>query len=360
MQKKIAISLSLSVLISIVALYLAFRNVPLRELYQYLKIANYWWLIPAVVVIVLTFVLRVFRWQLILRSARPIPFWPAFHPLMIGFMMNCILPGRVGELARPVLLKQQRRIPMATGFATVAAERLFDIVVLILLFTAVFGTISSKPDVLVHFGSRSLSHQTLQSAAAISIRMGLLLLAILVLFTIPQVRNAIVRLLTALACWTRLTDSRFGTFIQKVVTFGTTFIDHFAQGLSLVSHPMRLAGCAALTAMIWALTVLIYYLVAQGFPGLELTLWQWTTVMVIVCFFIALPSVPGFWGLWEAGGVFALSLFNIGNQAAVGFTLVNHAIQIIPVILIGLLSALIASVNILQLGRLENDPAQNT
>ena len=69
-------------------------------------------------------------------------------------------------------------------------------------------------------------------------------------------------------------------------------------------------------------------------------------MMVIICFFISLPSVPGWWGLWEAGGVFALSLFGISAKDAAGFTLANHAIQVIPVILIGIVSAMILSVNI--------------
>jgi hypothetical protein len=71
-------------------------------------------------------------------------------------------------------------------------------------------------------------------------------------------------------------------------------------------------------------------------------------VMVIICLFIALPSVPGYWGLWEAGGVFAMSLFGIPENAAAGFTLANHAVQLFPVIIVGFISAVITSVNIWQ------------
>jgi hypothetical protein len=71
-------------------------------------------------------------------------------------------------------------------------------------------------------------------------------------------------------------------------------------------------------------------------------------VMIIICLFIALPSVPGFWGLWEAGGVFALSLFGVSTNAAAGFTLANHGIQLFPIIFVGFISAVITSVNIWQ------------
>jgi hypothetical protein len=62
--------------------------------------------------------------------------------------------------------------------------------------------------------------------------------------------------------------------------------------------------------------------------------------MVIICFFIALPSVPGFWGLWEAAGVFALSFHGISNDHAAGYALFSHAFSITPVIVAGGLSCL--------------------
>ena len=73
--------------------------------------------------------------------------------------------------------------------------------------------------------------------------------------------------------------------------------------------------------------------------------------MIIVCFFIALPSVPGFWGLWEAGGVFALSVFGVSVKDAAGYTLVNHAVQMFPVIFVGLASAIVTGINIRRLTR---------
>jgi hypothetical protein len=75
---------------------------------------------------------------------------------------------------------------------------------------------------------------------------------------------------------------------------------------------------------------------------------QWFAVIVMICFFIALPSVPGYWGLWEAGGIFAMRLFGISAEAAAGATLLNHALQVLPVMVVGLVSALITSVNIVQ------------
>ena len=117
--------------------------------------------------------------------------------------------------------------------------------------------------------------------------------------------------------------------------------------------------CAGYSVLVWGLQACSYYLFSLGSPGINLTYLEITTVMVIICIFISLPSVPGWWGLWEAGGVFALSLFGISAKDAAGFTLANHAIQVIPVILIGFVSAMILSVNIRRLsfeGKKIKDP----
>ena len=80
----------------------------------------------------------------------------------------------------------------------------------------------------------------------------------------------------------------------------------------------------------------------------------------ITCFFIALPSVPGFWGVWEAGGVFALALFGVSAKDAAGFTLANHAVQMIPIIIVGLVSAMIIGVDIWQVSYGEDRIHDNT
>ena len=84
------------VVLSAVALYFAFRNVPIAELFKYLACINYIWLFPAVLITIFSFLLRAVRWQIILESTHKVNVWQLFHPMMIGFMVNCVLPGRLG------------------------------------------------------------------------------------------------------------------------------------------------------------------------------------------------------------------------------------------------------------------------
>lgn len=137
-SKKLTLSLLAGTVISAAALYFALRNVPLNRLGDYFSAINYLWAVPSVVMVVLCFLLRALRWQVILGSNRKIGFWRAYHPMMIGFLINCVLPGRVGEVARPIILQRKEAVPFSTGLATVAAERVFDIGMLVAFSSACF------------------------------------------------------------------------------------------------------------------------------------------------------------------------------------------------------------------------------
>lgn len=358
MPKKLLIPLITGCLISALTLYLAFRNVPMDELLAYIGTINYWWILPTIVILGLTFVLRTFRWMIILKDICDVTFWQAFHPTMIGFMMNCVLPGRVGELARPALLKKDRGIPMTTGLATVAAERFFDLFILITLFALLFSTITGRPDLEGDYFGLRLDSQIIQTVAAGMIRLSIAILCCIVILTISHTRNFIKRMIALSGRYLIRLTPRLENPIRKCIDILLKIIDNIAVGLSLVRNPTQLLLCLGTTLMIWYLTALSYLVFALGCPGITLSLMEFTTVMVIICFVIALPSVPGFWGLWEAGGVFALALFGIAEKDALGFTLVNHAAQVFPIIGIGLISALITSVNIIQLTQAE--PAENS
>ena len=349
MSKKLTISLVIGTIVSALTLYLSFRNVPLTQLAAYIRTINYGWVVSAIALGIATFILRTLRWQIILGNIERIRFWQAFHPLMIGFMVNCVLPGRVGELARPVLLKQKRGVSVTTGIATVAAERIFDIATLILLFSFVFATVADRPDLGGNYFGFHLDSAVLKSAAWGMIRLSAALIAFIAFLLVGPTRRLIKGVVEKIGRHLAFRIPRFQSKILNMAGFITRTIENFATGLSLVRSPVNLLACAVLTLLIWGLTAFAYLVCAKGCPGIELSFLELTTVMVVICFAIALPSVPGFWGLWEAAGVFALSIFGVAEKDALGFTLVNHAAQVFPVIVIGFVSALITSVNILKL-----------
>jgi len=347
MKKNMTISFIAGVLLSAVAFYFASEEVSIAELFKYLASINYLWVLPAVLVTVFSFMLRAVRWQIILESTRRISFRSAFHPMMIGFMINCVLPGRLGEVARPVILQKKEKVPFATGLATVVAERVFDICLLLLLFMLTAGGLKIDPDQYVTFKTYQLNQETLQTIFDTMLMLAAMLIAGIVIFSIGKARDLIYSAILLTPGVFFFAGKQFKAAVRrKICEPVINILKNIAQGFALIRYPKKILLCAGLSALIWGLQACSYYLISLGSPGINLTYIEITTVMVIICIFISLPSVPGWWGLWEAGGVFALSLFGISAKDALGFTLANHAIQVIPVILIGFISAMILSVNI--------------
>ncbi|MFC1816176.1 lysylphosphatidylglycerol synthase transmembrane domain-containing protein [Thermodesulfobacteriota bacterium] len=348
MRKNIIISLMLGVIVSTVAFYFAFKNVPFDDLLSYVKSINYLWILPSIAVALISFILRAFRWQVILSTVREINFWRAFNPMMIGFMINCIFPGRAGELARPIILKKKDNVPFTTGLATVAAERMFDVSLLITFFTVVLAFVRIDPDLNITYGTYHLNREILEAVGRGMLKLCLVLIAGIIMISIAKIREIIIRLIiNKIPMLFFGSSSVFKSKIRdKVCMPLVRVVENFAAGFSLVRHPQKIAICVGLSFFVWGLSALSYYFMALGCPGIDLSFLEISAVMIIICFFIALPSVPGFWGIWEAGGVFALSIFGVSSKAAAGMTLVNHAIQMFPVIIVGFISAIVTGVNI--------------
>ena len=349
MSKKLLISLVIGTLLSAVTLYLSFRNVPIGQLAAYLGTINYWWILPTIAILFTTFILRTLRWQLILINISKIEFRQAFHPLMIGFMINCVLPGRVGEIARPLVLNRKESVPVSTGLATVAVERIFDLIILLLLFLAVSSFVRFAPGFNVTFGGYRLNYEVLVTVFNGMLKIGFLMVIGLFLVTLSKTRALANRLILSAPelLFFASTSSR-DWLKEKVCRSAVRIIENIATGMALIKDPKRITICFIYSLAVWFFTALSYYLFSIGCPQINLTLSEITAVMVIICFVIALPSVPGYWGLWEAGGVFAMLLFGVSESEAAGYTLANHAVQIVPVVLVGLVSTWISGVNIRQ------------
>ena len=350
MNKKMTVSFIVGLVLSAVALYFAFRNVPIGDLISYLASINYFWVLPALVMVVISFYLRAVRWQIILTSSRKITVWRAFHPMMIGFMINCILPGRLGEVARPVILQKKEKIPFTTGLATVAAERMFDICLLLFLFIVTISAIQIRPDINVAFGKYHLNRETLDIIFGGMLKLATVLIAGIIFISIGRIREFFYQFIRFLPQLFFFVGEKFKkTFQHRLCEPFINIIENIAQGFALIRYPKKIILCCIFSLLIWSLLALSYFLFSLGSPGINLTFFELSVVMVVICFFISLPSVPGWWGLWEAAGVFAMSLFGVSSKEAAGFTLANHALQVFPVIIVGLVSAMILSVNIRQI-----------
>jgi len=331
--------------VSLGALYLAFRNVPLADLRTYLTGVDYRYLALSLILVMGILILKAHRWRVILGATTAVGFPYAFHSMMVGFMLNCVLPGRPGELARPLMLSRKQDMPFATALSTVVAERILDTVTILALLAWVLGALDLASAESIDFAGYRIDGALVVSVGRATLVLALALLAAVGLLRLEAVQRWIKSLFHRLPLWIPgLTPMQRQWLAERVSRPLSALLDQAILGMAMVGRPRRLAACVGLSLAIWLLTSFSFYILSLGFPVIDLSLVQMTAVMVVIAFCIALPSVPGWWGLWEAGGIFALSLMGIAPGPAAGFTLVNHAIQIFPIIVIGLGSALISGV----------------
>src|SRR5947207_3172993 len=92
-----------------------------------------WWLTLSIVATLLTYVVRAFRWQVLLNPLKEIPMGPLLSTNVLGFSAICLV-GRAGEVVRPVWLTRRERVPLTASVATIIVERFLDTLMLIALF----------------------------------------------------------------------------------------------------------------------------------------------------------------------------------------------------------------------------------
>lgn len=130
---KVLVSIALAVLI----LYFVFRKIDLDDFMSRTKDVNYFWVVLTMLISLMGYILRAYRWRLQLE---PLGYKPStfrmFLAVMTGYLANLVIP-RLGEVARCGTLFKSDSIPVSKSFGSVVTERLVDVLVLaiILLFT---------------------------------------------------------------------------------------------------------------------------------------------------------------------------------------------------------------------------------
>ncbi len=122
-------------LIILILMYVAFKDVNFEELVAQLKNANYFIAITASLIgVLIGGLIRAYRWKYFLEPIKnDIKFKNLFSSMMIGYMMNSIVP-KSGEVSRPVVFAKLEDVSRAASFGTIIAERIFDMLSLFVSF----------------------------------------------------------------------------------------------------------------------------------------------------------------------------------------------------------------------------------
>ena len=128
----------LGITISIVCLALIFFVVNPAAIIKAISKADPVLLLITGLTLVVYLFIRAVRWKFMLVGGwsqdRPVSYWPVFHIQNIGYMLSNILPFRLGDIIRAVLIGNVPPITISQGFSTMVAERVFDLLFMVALF----------------------------------------------------------------------------------------------------------------------------------------------------------------------------------------------------------------------------------
>jgi uncharacterized protein (TIRG00374 family) len=305
--------------ISIFFLYWALRGVSPAAFFREVRLANLWLFLGSAAVATLTFPARASRWRIILAARSPGVRWkPVWHATAIGFMANNVLPARTGELARAYAGSRLAGLPFAASLGSVAVERVFDGLVVVLLMAAAIA--SSDFPAAVSVGSTNVATIAAWTGA-------LFVLVLAFLFVLVHAPGG--ALAWVAAALRRVLPSRAAEWIVEL-TRG------FIEGLSILRAPRDFARVVVWSLAVWIINGAAFYLGFLAFHINGLPLTSPLLLQGIVAIGVAVPSSPGFFGPFEYFSRITLGLYGVPGVAAASFALGTHLGWFVPITAIGL------------------------
>ncbi|MBI2560179.1 MAG: flippase-like domain-containing protein [Planctomycetes bacterium] len=341
-----SIILALGIIISAVCTWLFARKIEWHQLGEAFLEANYIYLLPATAVVLLSYVVRAIRWRILMQPIKKVSFMSLFSATSIGFMANCILPARVGEVIKPVMIGKKEKIKISASLATVLMERTFDTVSLIIFSIIILAILPipstetqkelSNPmsisSIEAHDAGSSSSNakSTIHTIAklkklakALTIPLSIIIVLAFILARYPaKVKEWLGKHLSILPARTK----------DKL----TAFIDSFISGFAILKNRGEIVQVTLLTAVIWVLIVLETYFVSFSF-NLSLPVLGACMVIIFVSFAVILPQAPGFVGVFHIATQKALDLFGVGLSSSQSYAIILWAVGVFPITVMGLL-----------------------
>jgi len=298
----IAIPLLLLVLIARFAL-----NIDVGEVISGIAEANPWLLLAALGVFYLGFPLRGLRWQMLLKSTgQPITVKDSTEILYLSWLVNCLVPAKLGDVYRAWLLKINSQASLSRTFGTVFIERILDLFVI-----AVLGLLAG------FWSFRSGLPPEIQFVGALGVATVVILAGLLL-----TLRNFGRRIIIALP------------FPDRVLEL----YDRFEEGVFSAITIRQLPPLIVLTTFIWATEGLRLYFVVQalGFDDVTLGISGAVFVALIGSLLTAVPFSPAGLGVVDAGmGAVLVLAYGIPATEATTIVVVDRVISVFSIIVFG-------------------------
>jgi len=292
----------LGLMVSLVFLWMAFRKVEWSSVINSWSAASPMFMLIGVALLIAAWLISAIRWKVILSPSPGLTILDTFSFITIGYLANTILPLRLGDLARATLIGRQRQIGISRSLGSMALERLMDIITL-LAFILLLTLVMEIP----HFVQAGLATMT---GGALIMLVGVVILSF---------HREKLPILQRVIGW---------IVPEHMAARIVTIIDRFSRGLDVIKHPARLIVVFLLSIAAWVVTGFATYIWLQAF-NLEIPWFAGIFVLVVVNLGSAIPSSPGYVGVYHYLAVLALSVWGIERSPALAYAIGTHALNML-------------------------------
>lgn len=311
MKIKNQINVALGLAVTVICVWLVFRKVQYTEISSVISGGNYFWLIPAAIAQLLAILMRSQRWVVLLDRKAELE--ASVWSQGIGYLFTNVFPLRLGEFARVLVMSERCKMPVVQVAGTAIVERLLDVGTMILALILVLPWMH-VPNMVIRSGQ----------IFGASVFVGILVIILLARFReisfvlINRICTAFPVLPKAmlLARWVELIN-------------GLTPLLRGSVALQVV----------VLSLLSWLFSGAVFFCAIRTFQPAGLLL-EAVFMMVVLSLAVAVPSSPGFIGVFQFVGQQAL-VIPFGDKysvsSALAITLVAHIVYYVLSTLVGII-----------------------
>lgn len=301
MIKEHPIKFFVSICVSLGLVYYSFKDLEWEPFWQAIISINYFILAVGGILLVFSNVIRAARWKILLSPQKSVRTAPLFEATMMGYMGNNVLPFRLGEVLRAMVVSKRHGLKVSGVGASIVVERGLDM-------------------------------------------FSFLILAGIYAVLVPTFETA--RLLALLGLAALMLGIILGFWVNRHHDKFKARVDVWSKGMAEKGHPKRAEHLVSIfkgletiwrmpqpmqvilqTLLLWFLYFMVTFLALASFDfGLNaIELWKVSSILLVfTTLSLSIPAAPGAVGTYHGAVLAALILFNIDSDAARAFAIVMH------------------------------------
>lgn len=282
------------------------------------------WVGASAAVSILFYLLRAYRWKIILLPVRnPTSLSNLFWITGVGYLVNTIIPLRIGEITRAILVDKTEGTSFSGGLSSIAVERLLDLI-----------AVASLGALVLYLAPQTLAIPEIVMGSFKALA-ALIILLIIILFLAVKFEGEIQQILHRLPLKVYWKD--------KIVGFTGSLIE---AARSIVSKPSLMASSLVLSWALWLFQFWAYYFLFKAF-NYDVSIFVIFIGYIFLMATFILPAAPGYVGSFEAFWVLIfLALGLTAPELLLAMALTAHLLMIVIIGCLGSLGASILGVSL--------------